>query len=171
MVRYIRVLVFAMAIGGLAACYGPGAGEATTGTPEDEAAIRAVLDQWGQAYSAKDAAALGNLVTDDYEEVTPDGSHITNREGLQSTYQAELSAIPAEVPFTLTVTTDFIRWIGADAATAGGTWTVSGPPPGSGPERGSWLGLMLKGSDGQWRMANGLGAAYLPPPAAPPAGQ
>jgi hypothetical protein len=48
-----------------------------------------------------------------------------------------------------------------------GKWTVTGVPPGGGPDKGSWLAVSEKGEDGVWRMASGLAAAFVPPPPAP----
>jgi uncharacterized protein (TIGR02246 family) len=170
MVRLMGRMAGSAMVLALAACAGMEA-PATAGSAEDEAAIRGVLTQWGAAYSARDAAGIAALVTENYEEVMPDGRHIQGRAALQAAVAEELGMIPAEVSITLTVTTDFLHWIGADAAAAGGSWTVTGAPEGSGPSRGSWLGVLRRDTDGQWRMANGLGSAYVPPAAPPtPAG-
>lgn len=166
MVRLMQRLAGSAIVLALAACAGMEA-PATAGSAEDEAAIRGVATQWGAAYSARDAAGIAALVTENYEEVMPDGRHVQGRAALQTALAEELGMIPAEVTMTLTVTTDYLHWIGADAAAAGGSWTVAGVPEGSGPSRGSWLGVFRRDTDGQWRMANGLGSADMPP-AAPP---
>ncbi len=150
----------------LAACAGAEPA-ATTGTPEDEAAIRAAVTTYANAYSAKDAAALAAVATEDYEAVNLDGTRISGRGGLQQLVAAEMAMMPPEVSITVTATTDYLRWLGADAAVAGGSWSSTGAPAGVGPERGAWMSVFRKDADGQWRMSHGMSAPYMPPPPAP----
>jgi uncharacterized protein (TIGR02246 family) len=137
------------------------------GTPEDEAAIRDLSTQYAAAYSARDAAALANLATEDYQAVSPDGQMVNGRAALQTMMAEEMNMMPADLQMQLSATTDFVRWIDADNAVAGGTWTASGAPEGMGPDRGSWIAVARQDADGTWRMASGMSAPYMPPPAMP----
>jgi len=139
------------------------------GSAEDEAAIRGAVSAYASAYSAKDAAALAALVTEDYETVLPNGTRVSGRTGFQEMTTAEMAMAPAEVTMTLTATTDYLRWLSADAAVAGGTWSAAGAPAEMGPNRGSWMGVFRRDADGQWRMATGSSTPDMPVPAAPPA--
>lgn len=168
MVRLARVMIGAAGLVALAACMETEA-PAMSGTPEDEAAIRAQVTAYANAYTAKDAAALAAIATEDYESVGPDGTRMSGRAAVQEMVAAEMAMMPAELTITVTATTDYLRWLSADAAVAGGTWSSTGAPAGMGPERGAWMSVFRRDSDGQWRMSNGMSAPYMPPPAAPDA--
>lgn len=168
MVRHVRAAVGTLAVVALASCAGMEA-PAATGSAEDEAAIRAQVTAYANAYTAKDAAALAAVATEDYESVGADGSRMSGRAALQEMVAAEMAMMPAEMTITVTATTDFLRWLSADAAVAGGTWSSTGAPAGMGPERGAWMSVFVRDSDGQWRMSNGMSAPYMPPPAPPAA--
>ncbi len=139
------------------------------GTAEDEAAIRAQVTAYAAAYTAKDAAALAAIATEDYEAVNGDGTKLNGRAAVQEMVAAEMAMMPADVTVTVSATTEYLRWMSATHAVAGGTWTATGAPPGSGPDRGAWISVFRKDADGQWRMSHGMSAPYMPPPAAPPA--
>lgn len=149
----------------------PAANAPTAGTAEDETAIRAQVTAYANAYSARDAAALAAITTDDYEAVNPDGSRVNGRSGVEQMVAAEMAMMPADVPMTVTATTDYFRWLSADAAVAGGTWSSMGAPAGMGPDRGAWMSVFRRDTDGQWRMSHGMSAPYMPPPPAPATAQ
>lgn len=136
---------------------------ATAGTSEDEAAIRAQVTAYANAYSAKDAAALAAIATEDYESVGTDGSRMSGRAAVQEAVAAEMAMMPAELTITVTATTEYLRWLSADAAVAGGTWSSTGGPAEMGPGRGAWMSVFRRDADGQWRMSNGMSAPYMPP--------
>lgn len=166
MVRLIRRMAGSAALLTLTACAGMDA-PAATGSAEDEAAIRAQVTAYANAYTARDAAALAAFVTEDYESTNPDGSRISGRAGVQEMITSELAMMPPEVTLSVSATTDYLQWLNADAAVAGGTWTASGAPPGAGPDRGAWMSVFRRDTDGQWRMSHSMSAPYMPPPAAP----
>ena len=143
----------------------------TAGTPADEAAIRSLATQYAEAWNKSDAAALARLVTDDYEAVNPDGSADKGRAGFEAREKAA-AAERAGAHLTLTVNTTFLKWSGANAAATGGTWTIDGAAPASGPTKGAWSSFVVKGTDGRWKQSTGLVAAFqapAPPPAPKPA--
>jgi len=159
-----HLLAGAVAMVLVSACAGAEA-PAATGSAEDEAAIRAQVAAYAAAYTAKDAAALAALATEDYESVNPDGSKTSGRAALQAAVAAEMAMMPAEVAMTVSATTDYLKWLSADAAVAGGTWSAAGAPAGMGPDRGAWISVFRRDADGQWRMSHGMSAPYTPPPA------
>ena len=143
----------------------------TAGTAADEAAIRSLVTQYADAWNKGDTAALASLVTDDYEAVNPDGSVDKGRAGAEAREKAA-AAERAGAHLTLTVNTTFLKWSGANAAATGGTWTLEGRAPASGPTKGAWSSFVVKGTDGRWRQSTGLVAAFqppTPPPAPKPA--
>ena len=150
----------------LAACATP---EPMTGTPDDEKAVHELGPRYESAWNAGDATALAQLVAEDYTSVEPDGSVITGRAAFESVSKTEFEARKTAPPMSIKITTDLFRFVSSKAAVSGGKWTMTGVPAGAGPDKGSWLALSQKGADGQWRMANALGAAYVAPPPPPPA--
>lgn len=157
---------------GCSAPQGGGGGAAATGTAEDEAAVRAIAGKYAAAMSAKDTAAFGALVADDYQIVDPTGKMVQGRAGAVATAAQEFAMMPAGMSMSMKATTDFVRWIDANHAVAGGTWETSPAMPGQ-PTKGSWLATAeKKGSD--WKVTAALGAPDMtpmmppPPPAAKP---
>jgi len=136
-----------------------GRSEAQGSSHTDEEAVRSNADAWMAAWNNGDAHAIAQLVTEDYEVVWPDGTHIKGREayekGLASNF-ARRQATP-----TLSATTVFVRFLKPDVAVASGTWTRSGGA--AGPGKGSWLATYTK-QGGQWLIASGVAAAAPHPP-------
>ena len=66
---------------------------------------------------------------------------------------------------TVTTSTSFVKFIGANVAVTGGTWAATGGP---GPAKGSWTATLRK--DGEtWMTVTALGAQDIPMPVAPAA--
>ena len=143
----------------LAACPAPAGDNATTGTSEDEAAMRANGDAWAAAWNARDAAGIAALMTSEYHEVTPMGVHHSTSADAQAALAAEFAQLPAGV--TIALTTEFTKFINGSNAYSGGTWTTTGMPAGQ-PTRGSWLVIQAKDSTG-WKIVSGLGSTDITP--------
>lgn len=140
----------------LAGC-ASGTGEATTGTAEDETAIRQLADDWAAKYNARDAAGIAAMMSSDYHEVTPTGEHMTGPADAQAMMERDFAQMPAAASVGLTTT--YVQFLDADDAFAGGTYTSTGVPEGM-PSRGSWLVVFSKDSTG-WKMRSGMGSADL----------
>ena len=138
----------------------------TSGTPADDAAIRAMGTKYAEAWNNGDVATLASMVTDDYLAVDPDGTVDKGRLGAEAREKAA-AAQRAGANLKLSIDTVLLKWVGANAAAVGGTWSLAGAPAESGPTKGAWSTLVVKGADGQWKQATGLVAAYVPPPAPP----
>jgi uncharacterized protein (TIGR02246 family) len=161
--------VSAFALVALAACAG-GGGAAPMQTAADSAAVREIGDKYEAAWNAGDAAALAALVTEDYQSVDPNGTVITGRAAMETLSKAEFEGMKANpVPVKIDIMPGTMTFPAPTIAVTSGTWTLTGIPAGMGPEKGSYLAVSTKGSDGTWRMQSGLAAAYVPPPAMPPA--
>jgi len=130
---------------------------AATGSAADEQAIRDLASQYAAAYAKRDTAAMGKLVTDDYEEVDPTGKHNQGRAGFEAGVAQEFAMMPAGMSMSMTATTTFVRWVNADNAVAAGTWETSPAMPGA-PSKGSWMAVVAK-HGGTWQMQSALGAA------------
>ena len=136
-----------------------------SGSAADEAAIRELGPKYADAFNKGDAAALGKLVTEDFQAVSPDGTMTSGRAAFEETEKKQAAARTG-LPLKLAVETKFVKWAGATHAAIGGTWTMAGVPAGMGADKGAWSSVAEKGSDGQWRLSTALVAnADAPPPA------
>ena len=61
----------------------------STGTAEDEAALRANGDSYVAAWNARDAAAIRAMLADEYHEVTPDGRHLASPADVEASMTAQ----------------------------------------------------------------------------------
>jgi uncharacterized protein (TIGR02246 family) len=139
---------------------------APTGTPADEAAIRAIGPAYTEAWNNGDTAALAAFSSEDYEAVGADGRVVKGRAGVEAEAKEGVAA-RAGLGLKLAVDTTILKWASANSAAIGGTWTIAGLPAGAGGDKGAWTAFVVKGTDGQWRMATGLVAQYVPPPPPP----
>jgi uncharacterized protein (TIGR02246 family) len=140
-----------------AACGGTSAGSAAgSGTPQDEAAIRALAGKYADAYSKRDTAGIGAVTADDYEDVDPMGNHNQGRAAAVASAAKDFAQMPAGMQMTMTATTTYVRWINPTTAVAGGTWQT--PPMPGAPSRGAWMGVAVK-KDSTWKMISSLGSA------------
>jgi ketosteroid isomerase-like protein len=162
-----RFLLAVLTLVTVTACSAPPA-PATQGTPDDEVAIRGLAGKYAEAFNANDAAALGRLVSEDFECVLPDGTHIRGRAAQQ---QLEEKGVKdrhaAGLKLTLDAPTSYVKWMGATHAVSGGPWTMTGAGPA--PAKGSWIAVVRKSAEGQWQITNSLVADYVAPPPAPEA--
>jgi len=140
----------------------------STGTAEDEAAIRAIGGKYADAWNKGDVAAVSAMTADNFHSVGADGKLIEGKAANEAS-EKELASQRAGLGLKLSIQTSYIHWVNANNASVGGTWTLSGLPPGAGADKGSWMTLSQKGTDGQWRIATALVAEYHPPPAPPAA--
>jgi uncharacterized protein (TIGR02246 family) len=145
----------------LAACATP-----TAGSSADETALRGMGAKYADAFNKGDSAALAAMVTDDYQVVAPDGTEVKGKAAFEEA-EKKSATERTGLGMKLDVKTTYVKWAGADHAAIGGTWTMAGVPAGMGGDKGAWSGLAEKGADRQWRLATGLVAQYVPPPAAP----
>lgn len=157
-------LLALFAVAGLQACSPPA--PAATGSPADEQAIRELAGKYAAAFGGRDTAALGALVSDDYETVEATGQHTQGRASFLAMMGQEFASMPAGMTLSMSATTTYVRWIDANHAIAGGTWeTTPAMPPM--PSKGSWMAVVAKEGDA-WKMKSALGAADLsammPPP-------
>ena len=161
----LRTMLVPFMLAVVAACGAKTADTPTTGTAEDEAAIRADNAAYGTQWSAKDTTAMFAGMADDYTGVAPDGSYFADKAAAMAGTRTEMAAMPGGM--TLTVNTSFVKFLSASLALTGGTWSVAGMPPGM-PSTGSWTGTVRKDSTGSWKSLNALAAVFIPPPAAMP---
>jgi uncharacterized protein (TIGR02246 family) len=150
------------------ACGGTSTTTMMQGTAADEAAIRSLPDRYVSAYNARDAAGIAAIMADNYQAVAPDGTIVQGKTGVQKMVGMEMQMNEKmKLDVTLSVTTDFVHWLGADSATIGGTWTATGVPAGQ-PGKGAWLAVTHKSPDGQWLVTSDLSTPFMESPAETP---
>ena len=138
------------------------------GTPDDEVVIRGLGSKYAASFTAGDAAALAQMVTEDFENISADGVHTTGRAAFQKMEEDGIKGRKdAGLNLTLSASTGYVKWINATYAVGGGTYAMAGLPPGA-PDKGAWIVVFKKSADGKWLMANSLVAEYLAPPPPPP---
>ncbi|MES2125137.1 MAG: SgcJ/EcaC family oxidoreductase [Gemmatimonadota bacterium] len=135
-----------------------------TGSAEDEQAVRDMATAYAAAWDKGDATAIGAMVTDDYHGFDILGNALDGRAALEKTSADQFAARPAGQSISITVS--YVRFLSANAAAAGGTWTVAGPA-GPLPSAGVWSATDVK-VDGKWMMASNHAAvpAVMPAPMA-----
>ncbi len=159
--RFTKTLLAAVAVLAVYACApAPAPTEmATAGTPADEQAIRDQMERIETAWNAKDVAAMTATITDDWQGISPDGKHTVGRAAYEQNLTTEF-AMERPEGMALSIEVGYIHWHGANIATVGGTYSVSGLPDGTTPT-GSWMSVLTRSGD-QWLSANGLVAAFVP---------
>lgn len=161
----LQVLVSLATI--VAAACSSGGGAPAMQTAADSTAIREVGTKFQTAYNAGDVAAMGAMVTEDYSSTESDGTVINGRAAYEAAMKTEVEARKAMPATTLEITPGKVVFLTPTAATAAGTFSVKGVPAGMGPDKGSYLVVMTKGADAQWRMSTALVSPYVAPPAMP----
>lgn len=154
---HLRSTILSLASVALLVGCASGTGDATTGTAEDETAIRQLADEWAAKYNARDAAGIAAMMSSDYHEVAPTGEHMSGPTDVQAMMERDFAQMPPGVSVGLS--TAYVQFLDADDAFAGGTYTSAGMPEGM-PTRGAWLVVFSKDSTG-WKMRSGIGSADL----------
>jgi uncharacterized protein (TIGR02246 family) len=151
----------------LSACAGAPPAAPKQGTAQDETALRGLAEKYTASFNANDAAALAQMVTEDFENIGADGSHTKGRAAFQQMEETGIKEREkAGLKVALSATTGYVSWIDATNAVVAGTWSMTGLPPGA-ADKGAWIVVCEKEADGQWRMANSL-VAEMPAPPPPP---
>ena len=156
-----------LAIMFLAAACAP-APPAARGTADDEVALRGLAAKYSATFNSNDAAALAQMVSEDFESIGADGVHTKGRAAFQQQEQTGIKdRQSAGLKVTLSAATGYVTWLDANHAVVGGTYSMGGLPPGA-PDKGSWIVATKKSADGKWLMTNSLVSEMPAPPPPPP---
>jgi ketosteroid isomerase-like protein len=154
-----RLSLVVLALVAAAACAPPP--PPTQGTPDDEVAIRGLASKYTDAFNANDVPGMARLVSEDFERVSADGTHIRGRAAFQQMEEnGAKERQAAGLKLTLAAPTSYVKWISATHAVSGGPWTMTGLPA---PARGAWMAVVRKTPEGQWQITNALEADFVPP--------
>ena len=144
----------------------PAGGQATSrprtgpslGSPGDEAAVRALVEQYQQGFNANDASKAASVYAEDAVFVDVSGRVWEGRAQLEKELAGDSSA--AARP-RLNLTVQAVRFIKPDVALVRGTSMIEGGnvPPGEGS--GHWAVVAMK-IGGQWKVEMAEAAANPP---------
>jgi uncharacterized protein (TIGR02246 family) len=128
------------------------------GTAADEAAVRALAEQYQQAFNSGDPRQAAVLYADNGVFVDVDGTAFEGRAEIERNLAGDGTSKPPR----LTLTVDAVRFVKPDVALMRGKSTVESPnvPPGGGG--GHWAVVAMKVA-GQWKVIAAQ-AAMNPPP-------
>lgn len=130
----------------------PAPAQPTGAINADEAAIRASIATFVQAFQARDPAALAALFTEDAQILSDEAEPITGRAAIQAQFEADFRTYPENVKPTLAVNTESIKFLSADVALEQGTSTLTAAGTGAPPETSRYAVIFVKRND-RWFQA------------------
>jgi hypothetical protein len=113
-----RLFIAVLALVAAAACAPPP--PPAQGTPDDEVVIRGLAGKYTDAFNASDAAGMARLVSEDFERVGADGTHIRGRAAFQQMEENSAKERQAGLKLTLAAPTSYVKWMSATHAVNGG---------------------------------------------------
>ena len=132
-------------------------------TAADEEAIAQLDDRYREAWSNRDAKAIGALYTEDASGVSVTGEIISGRMAIEEEEAKAFAELPegAQLEFEQLS----IRFIRSNIAIADGVWTMSGLPEAEGgPSMEGLYTEVLAKKDGEWLYTAGLSRIPMVPP-------
>ena len=118
---------------------------AATARPEDEKAIRAILDAFTRAFNAGDAAASAATYSESAIVVDEHGGRVEGRAAIRDQYAGSFAENPGG---KISIVVDDFRFLGPDTALEVGRTTIT-PADGGAPEVTRSTAVYLK-QDGRW---------------------
>lgn len=152
-----RFVVVPLALALIAACAPK---VATTGSAADEEAIRSRAAVFSDAWNKGDSKALSAMMSDDIHSIEATGEHLEGKAAWEKATSDQFAARPAGQ--SLTINTSYLRWIDANSAATGGTWSVAGAPAGA-PAAGTWSNTLVRSGTGWTVIASHVAVNYVPP--------
>jgi uncharacterized protein (TIGR02246 family) len=119
----------------------------TAPRPDDEAAVRKVVDQYVAAREKSDEAAIAALFTADADQLVSSGEW---RKGRSEVVRGTLASSQSSGG-TRTITVESIRFLTKDSALADGRYEIAGLA--GGQSRRMWTTLILSRMADGWRIA------------------
>jgi uncharacterized protein (TIGR02246 family) len=113
--------------------------------PEDEKAIRDLVDAFTKAFNAGDAKSIGTLFAEDADVVDEKGNSVRGREGITELFTGTFGANPGA---RIEVTPEALRFLGPDTAMEEGRSKMT-PAKGGSPEFSRYSALYAK-RNGRW---------------------
>jgi uncharacterized protein (TIGR02246 family) len=130
----------------------------------DEEAVRALADQWQDAWNAGDMDAIGALYTDDADYVNVFGESAKGREEIQASFSETSTAYKGA---KISIETTSVQFIEPDVAVSDSVWEMTGLPEGTeAPSKGQSTAVVVK-KDGDWKIVAHRARVPAPPLLAP----
>ena len=120
--------------------------QGSTGTSNDEAAIRGVVKRYVDARENRDSKAVEALFTSDADQLVSSGEWRRGREAVVRGTQGSSERNPG----VRTITVETIRFLGGDVAIADGPYIIKSA---AGSERRMWTTFVMKREAEGWRIA------------------
>lgn len=136
---------------------GAGAAKAL-GTPADEAAIRALVEQYQQAFNAGDAGKAAGIFAENGVFVDAFGKAFEGRSEIE---KQVAGGDTQGKPERLTLTVEAVRFIKPDVALMRGRSTTEGGTVPQGQGDGHWAAVSMKVA-GQWKVVAAEAAVHPP---------
>lgn len=133
---------------------------ATTGSAADEEAIRGRAAVFADAWNKGDTKTLSAMMSDDIHEIEGNGEFVEGKAAWEKGSDAAFAIRPAGQ--SLTIETKYLRWIDANSAATGGTWTLAGAPAGA-PTAGTWSNTLVRAGTGWNVITSHVAVNYVPP--------
>ncbi len=117
--------------------------------PEDEKAIKALLDTFVKAFNSGDAAGAAATYTDTAVVVDEDGGRLEGRKAIQDQYAASFKDSPK---CTIELKVDVLHFLGEQTALEQGSAKITPPAGVGGPETSRFTAIYVK-QGGKWYQA------------------
>jgi uncharacterized protein (TIGR02246 family) len=121
----------------------------TSGSPDDEAAVRAVESAYDAAWNAGDVAAVVSLLTDSVVITNPSGETTVGRDEAASSFAALMDGPARGSTHTSEIVA--VRFVTPDVALVDGLATISGFGARAEPLRHDYTDVLVLTTDG-WRI-------------------
>jgi len=126
----------------------------------DEEAIRDLMNRYVSGYESEDVETFVSVFAEDAVRMQPNGPAIVGSDQIRAYYENWFT----ESSLDVVVTPDQIELLG-DRAVAWGTYTAKVTSKTDGTEsqdRGKWINVFVKGTDGGWRFYRNIWNSDLP---------
>ena len=152
----ITTVVLALATGVGLAQYGPDKAQMSGKT---DPALTKLAKEWEAAFNAKDVAKVASMYTEDAVVMPPNHEPVRGRANIEAFFKEMANG----AKLTLT---PFESAISGSTAYEAGTYQMSITPKTGQPttDKGKYVVILKRGSNGQWRLAHDIFNSDLPPP-------
>jgi len=122
--------------------------------------IEAGEQRWQKAFNGGDAAAVAQLYTQNARLMPPNSDILDGRDAIEG-FSKEFVATGAQLSFSLLTVHE-----SSDLCAAVGTYDMTIPVPGGEPQqdRGKYIEVWTRQSDGSWLIADDIFNSSLPAP-------
>jgi uncharacterized protein (TIGR02246 family) len=140
----------------------------TSSRRSDEAAVRAVEEEYDRAWNTADIPSIMRLVTDDVVVTNPSGEASVGHDAMRSSLVALFEGAAKGSVHTSDILG--VYFVANDVALVDGLATIDGFGTSDSPLRHHYTDVLLQREDG-WRIAHVRAYTFMPPPGSSSAGR